>query len=94
MTDDTTIRRRRGGAWQQFLLARRDMLNEYDRARVHAETQAVQTHHGVVGEAAVRDWLSTFLPKRFGVAPGYIRSQNILAPDHQSNHFDVIIYDQ
>jgi len=80
-------------AWQQFLLAKQAMLGEYDRAVGHSKTQAVQSHHGVVAEAAVRDWLGTFLPKRYGVTSGYIRSQG-LSTLHQSSHFDVIIYDQ
>lgn len=80
-------------AWQQFLLAKRAMLAEYDRALVHAQTQPVITHHGNVAEAAVRDWLGTFLPKRFGVTSEYIRSQGF-AEIHQSSHFDVIVYDQ
>jgi len=68
------------------------MLSEYDRAKAHATTQPVAVHHGNVGEAAVRDWLATFLPKRFGVTSGYIRSQG--ATPYQSSHYDVIIYDQ
>jgi hypothetical protein len=80
-------------AWQQFLLAKRSMLAEYDRALEHARSQPVVTHHGNVAEAAVRDWLGTFLPKRFGVTSGYIRSQG-MPEAHQSSHFDVIIYDQ
>jgi hypothetical protein len=66
------------------------MLAEYDQALTHAREQAVPTHHGVVGEAAVRDWLGTFLPKHYGVAPGFIRSQGLPTP-HQTAHFDVII---
>ena len=33
-------------AWKQFLIGKQVMLDEYDRARVHAKSQAVQTHHG------------------------------------------------
>jgi len=80
-------------AWQQFLLAKRSMLAEYDRALEHARSQTVVTHHGNVAEAAIRDWLGTFLPKRFGVTSGYIRSQG-MPEAHQSSHFDVIVYDQ
>ena len=69
------------------------MLDEYDQALIHAKEQVVSTHHGVVGEASLRNWLGTFLPKRYGVVSGYIRSQNMPIP-HQSRHFDVIIYDQ
>jgi hypothetical protein len=80
-------------AWQQFLVAKRTMLDAYDRARTHARTQTVKTHHGVVAESAVRDWLASFLPKRYGIASGYIRSQSAPTP-HQTKHFDVIVYDQ
>ena len=80
-------------AWRQFLLAKRAMLAEYDRALSHARTQPVVVHHGDVGEAAVRNWLIAFLPKRYGVTAGYVRSQGV--PDSfQSSHFDVIVYDQ
>jgi hypothetical protein len=80
-------------AWQQFLVAKTKMLDDYDRALVHAKEQVVQVHHGVVGEASVREWLHSFLPKRYGVVNGYIRSQNPSHP-YQSRHFDVIVYDQ
>jgi hypothetical protein len=49
-------------AWQEFLVPKRTMLAEYDQARVHSKEQAVQTHHGNVAEAAIRDWLDEFLP--------------------------------
>ena len=78
-------------AWPQFLLAKRAILSEYDRAYEHAKTQEVVVHHGNVGEAAVRRWLADFLPRRFGVTSGYIRSQG--ATPHQTAHFDVIVYD-
>lgn len=84
---------RYSAAWQQFLVAKRIMLAEYDQARTHSREQAFPAHHGVVGEAAVRDWLGTFLPKRYGIAPGFIRAQGLPKP-HQTRHFDVIIYDQ
>jgi hypothetical protein len=46
----------------------------------------------VIGEAAVRDWLVSFLPKRFGVVSGFIKSQN--PTSKMSSHFDVLIFDQ
>jgi hypothetical protein len=79
--------------WKQFLDGKLKMLSEYDRALSHAKTQPVKTHHGNVAEASFRDWLKTFLPKRFGVTSGYIRSQHSFYIP-QSGHFDVIIYDQ
>jgi len=78
-------------AWRQFLIARSRILARYDAALQHAKQQPVQTHHGVVGEAAIRNWLTEFLPKRFGVTSGYIRSQG--PPSLVSHHFDVIVYD-
>jgi hypothetical protein len=75
-------------AWQQFLIARRQLLARYDEALEHARGQAVATHHGVVGEAAVREWLARFLPKRYGVTSGYIKSQD--PKSMMTSHFDVI----
>lgn len=48
--------------WRQILTVKTDMLADYDCARVKARGHAVQTHHGVVAEALVRDWLQAFLP--------------------------------
>src|ERR1700722_5355030 len=80
-------------AWPQFLVAKQAMLAEYDRALAHSKEQVVPVHHGVVGEAGLRNWLGTFLPKGYGVVSGHIRSQGTPNP-HQSRHFDVIVYDQ
>lgn len=80
-------------AWQQFLIGRKHVLAQYDAGLAHAKDRPVATHHGNVAEAAVRDWLTTFLPKRFGVTAGYIRRQGF-ADALLSAHFDVIIYDQ
>jgi hypothetical protein len=79
-------------AWQQFLTARRELLAQYDQALIHARAQAVSTHHGVVAEAAVRNWLERFLPKRYGVTSGFIKSQD--PKSAMTSHFDVIIYEQ
>jgi hypothetical protein len=79
--------------WEQFLIGKRSMLAQYDQAVAHSKEQVVATHHGVVAEAAIRDWLSSFLPKRFGVTSGFIRAQGFETP-RQSAHFDVIIYEQ
>lgn len=69
------------------------MLAQYDQALIHAKEEVVSTHHGVAGEAAVRSWLRSFLPVRYGVVSGHIRSQGVPRP-HQTGHFDVIVYDQ
>lgn len=79
-------------AWQQFLIARKELLARYEEAHVHARGQAVAAHHGVVGEAAVREWLARFLPKRYGVTSGFVKSQD--PKSAMTSHFDVIIYEQ
>jgi hypothetical protein len=79
--------------WKQLLTARKEMLDAYDRARAKATAHEVETFHGTVAEAELRKWLSSFLPKRFGVTPGYIVSNGL--PSHaKAPHFDVIVYDQ
>src|SRR5215216_2838463 len=78
---------------RQFLGERRRLLDEYDRARTHSRGHEVETYHGNVAEASVRDWLDRFLPRRYGVTPGHIISQR-WGPPAKLPHFDVIIYDQ
>lgn len=79
--------------WRQFLTARREMLDAFDRARVHGAAHEVPVHHGNVAQAVFRDWLVSFLPARFGVCSGYIVSQGASEEDALP-HYDVIIYDQ
>lgn len=81
------------GVWDQFLIGKRQMLADYRQAQAHSRELQVQTHHGVVGEAAVRSWLESFLPRRFGVTSGYIRGQR-LKTRYDFAHFDVIVYDR
>jgi len=79
--------------WRQFLGAKQEMLDAYDRARVQAKAHEVETYHGSIAEAQFRDWLGSFLPRRYGVTAGYIVSQ-AQEEDVRLPHFDVIIYDQ
>ena len=79
--------------WKQFLTSRKEMLDAYDRAREQAKAHEVETFHGEVAEGMLRKWLSSFLPKRYGVTSGYIVSPG-LKSIHKAPHFDVIIYDQ
>jgi len=79
--------------WKQFLTARSEMLDAYDRARDQSRGHEVETYHGTVAESQFRKWLSSFLPKRYGVTPGYIVSSG-LKSNVKTPHFDVIIYDQ
>ncbi len=79
--------------WRQVLTARKKMLDAYDRARDQARSHAVETYHGNVAEAVVRNWLAGFLPKRYGVTSGYVVSPGMPSTE-RTPHFDVIIYDQ
>jgi hypothetical protein len=78
--------------WEQFLTSRKEMLDAFDRAKVKAKAHEVEVYHGKVAEATFREWLSSFLPKRYGVTPGYIVSPG-LQSTRDLPHFDVIIYD-
>lgn len=78
--------------WKQFLTWRTDMLGAFDSAKAKAKAHEVETYHGRVAEAEFRKWLAEFLPKRYGVTPGYIISQGIRS-DQKVPHFDVVIYD-
>jgi len=79
--------------WKQFLTARTEMLDAFDRAREKAGSHEVETYHGKVAEAEFRKWLSSFLPKKYGVTPGYVVSPGLKVTE-KTPHFDVIIYDQ
>lgn len=79
--------------WKQFLTSRKEMLDGYDRAREKAKSHEVETFHGNVAEAELRKWLSSFLPKRYGVTSGYIVSPGLKSSE-KTPHFDVIVYDQ
>lgn len=78
--------------WKELLNSRNKLLSEFDAAKGDSVSQPVMTHHGVAGEAIIRDWLSTFLPKKFGVTSGFI-IPDILTDDYEIKHFDIIIYD-
>lgn len=79
--------------WKQFLLAKWDIVQAYQRAKHYSQAHIVQTSHGNVAAAAIRTWLERFLPKQFGVCNGYIAAQQQSEP-HRFPHFDVIIFDQ
>jgi len=79
--------------WKQFLTAKKEMLDGFDRASEKAKSHEVETFHGRVAEAEFRKWLSNFLPKRYGVTSGYIVSPGLKASE-KTPHFDVIIYDE
>ena len=78
--------------WSQFLTARKEMLDSFDKARIQSRKHIVQTEHGNVGEAEFRYWLKNFLPKKYAVTSGYIISPGVPDTD-KAPHFDVIIYE-
>jgi hypothetical protein len=79
--------------WKQLLSMKESILGQYDVARSRAAYHEVQVFHGRIAEAAVREWLTEFLPQRYGVTPGYIVSQG-LPETVPLRHFDIIIYDK
>lgn len=78
--------------WSQFLTARKEMLDSFDKARTHSRKHKVETSHGNVAEAEFRKWLSDFLPKKYAITSGYIISPGI-SDSEKAPHFDVIIYE-
>jgi hypothetical protein len=85
-------RRKHVGA--EAILAQRDyLLARYDHAKKQAADDPVKTEHGVVGEAILREWLQKFLPKKYGVAKGYIITHN-REYDGPIEEWDILIYDQ
>lgn len=78
--------------WKQFLMGKQEILERYDKAKVHSTAHIVSTSHGNVAEAEFRKWLINFLPKKYGVTSGYIVSQ-FVSDKKKMPHYDVIIYD-
>jgi len=80
--------------YNYFLAEKKKMLARFDLAKLQSEAhEAEPFYKGIVAEAEFRNWLSTFLPKRFGVTSGFIVSQK-LSIRQKTPHFDVIIYDR
>jgi len=75
-----------------FFAERKKLLDAFDQAIQQSSDDEVKTEHGIVGESHVRKWLSSFLPKRFGVCKGYIITTN-LEYSGALEEWDVIIYD-
>jgi hypothetical protein len=73
--------------WKEFASNRRVILNEFDRAKGLNESRPVQTEHGIAGEAGLRNWLCSFLPRRYGVTSGFIipDSHFVLAYEASNN---------
>jgi len=78
--------------WKQVHNQRKELLDHFDAAKAQSKGHEVETWHGVVAEAEFRKWLTGFLPKRYGVSPGYIISQGA-SEEEKFPHYDVIIFD-
>lgn len=80
--------------WREFASNRNEILAAYDLAKQREQSKPVKTEHGNVGEAALRNWLKNFLPKRYDVTSGFVIPNIIDSGDQKLYHYDVIIYDQ
>lgn len=77
--------------WREFNRNRQNIIQELDRLLDLIQNRPVKVAHGAAVEASIRNWLSEFLPKKYGVTSGYI------VPDLYDNsaklyHYDIIIY--
>lgn len=79
--------------WKQFLTAKKELLHKFDKTLTQIGNRPVKTAHGWTAEAAYRDWLGEFLPKRYGVTSGYVISSQM--DDKQDiRNYDVLVYDR
>ena len=79
--------------WREFHNTRKEILNEFNRAKGYSISRPVHTEHGNAGEAALCRWFSIYLPKKYGVTSGYI-IPDIMTPEYKLYHYDLLIYDQ
>lgn len=79
--------------WQEFASNRTAILSKYDLAKARESSRPLKTEHGNIGEAAIREWLTSFLPAKYGVTSGYIIPDVVQTPDYKLYHHDVIIFD-
>lgn len=80
--------------WREFRSNRDEILSAYDTAKRRNRSRPVQTSHGNAGEAAVRKWLLSFLPARFGVTAGFVIPDIVQQSDYKIYAYDVIIYEK
>ena len=79
--------------WKEFHNNRKEILSEFNRAKGYNVSRPVRVQHGKAGDAAVRKWLSDYLPKKYGVTSGFV-IPDVIAAEYKLYHFDVLIYDQ
>lgn len=80
--------------WKEIENNRADILSEYERSKKVNQSRPVKTDHGCAGEAAIRQWLKTMLPEKYGVTSGYIIPDVIFTENYKLYHYDIIIYDK
>jgi hypothetical protein len=76
----------------EFQSNKHTMLDIFELAKIQNRHRPTQIDKGKIAEAAFRDWLTQFLPRKFAVTSGYIISQGINT-GNKLLHYDVIIYD-
>ena len=69
--------------FDQLLSERKDLLEAYDKTVRGGTGDAAKVEHGNVGKHKFREFLGLFLPKKFGVAKGYI-----VTPDLHEGHLE------
>jgi hypothetical protein len=80
--------------WEEFSTNRDEIINKFNQAKIKERSRKVKVEHGNVAEASVREWLESFLPKKYSVTSGYIIPNFLeLGDPYNLGHFDVIIYD-
>ena len=80
--------------WKEIENNRREILTEYDRSKAANQSRPVKSSHGFAAEASIRQWLSRFLPSKYGVTSGYIIPDAVEMNDYNLYHFDIIIFDK
>ncbi len=76
-----------------FFAERDRLLFDYTIAKKQTSDDAVKTEHGNVAEVLARDWLQSFLPKRFGVCKGYIITPCLFMEEQELEEWDIVVYD-
>lgn len=79
--------------WEEFLETKDRLLAELDSAKAKGKNRPTQIAHGPAIEAAIRAWLSEFLPKKYAVTSGYV-IPDVRTGSYEIQHFDIIVYDQ
>jgi hypothetical protein len=79
--------------WREFASNRANILRKYDAAKEVSASRPIKTEHGVTGEAAIREWLTSFLPKKYGVTSGSIIPDVLESPGYKLYYHDIIIFD-